>query len=57
MLVAYAPSIHQAIATGDVSQMKAMLKNAEEYLKQFGDVRSALDVLKAEIAKAEGKNK
>jgi hypothetical protein len=57
MLVAYAPAIQQAIASGDVSQMKAMQKNAEEYLKEWGDVRAALEVLKAEIAKAETRKK
>jgi hypothetical protein len=57
MLVAYAPAIHQAIASGDLAQMKAMVTHAENSLKETGDVAAALEVLKNEIAKLERKPK
>jgi hypothetical protein len=52
----YGQAIHQAVASGDLAQMKAVEKHAEEYLKEWGDVRSALELLKAEIAKRERKS-
>ena len=52
----YGPAIHQAVASGDLAQMKAMEKHAEEYLKEWGDIRTALELLKAEIAKRERKS-
>lgn len=52
----YGSAIHQAIASGDLAQMKAIEKHAEEYLKEWGDVRSALELLKSEIAKRDRKS-
>lgn len=52
----YGPAIHQAIASGELAKMKAMEKQAEEHLKEWGDIRSALEQLKAEIAKRERKS-
>jgi Domain of unknown function (DUF1843) len=52
----YGTAIHQAIASGDLAQMKAIEKHAEEYLKEWGDVRSALELLKSEIAKRDRKS-
>ena len=51
----YGTAIHQALATGDLAKMKAAAKSAETYIAQHGDVSSALEVLKAEIAKLEHK--
>ena len=49
----YGPPIHQAIARGDLTEMKALLKNAETYLSRAGDVATAVTKLKAEISKLE----
>lgn len=51
----YAPPIHRCIAKGDLGEMKALAKEAEQYLHQHGDVSAALELLKAEIAKLEAK--
>jgi Domain of unknown function (DUF1843) len=50
-VVLYGPPIQEAIAKGDVPLMKKLLAEAEEHLKQVGDVRAALEYLKIEIAK------
>ena len=44
--------IHDAIASGDINRMKQVAQEAEQYLQQAGDVPSALQALKIEIAKA-----
>ena len=49
----YGTAIQQAIAKGDLNKMKQVAKEAEEYLRQAGDLSAALTILKAEIAKAE----
>jgi len=51
----YGVAIHQAIARGELAHMKQVAKEAEEYLRQAGDLPSALALLKVEIAKAEKK--
>jgi hypothetical protein len=51
----YAATIHHAIVSGDVARMKDVVKEAEQYLQQAGDVPAALQALKIEIAKAEHK--
>jgi phage shock protein A len=51
----YGVAIHQAIAQGDLQRMKTVASEAEAHLRQYGDVRSALEVLKTEIAKLEQK--
>lgn len=51
----YGVAIQQAIARGDLSHMREMVRSAEGYLDQWGDIRSALTALKIEIAKAERK--
>jgi hypothetical protein len=50
--VLYGPPIQEAIAKGDLPRMKQLVVEAEEHLKQVGDVRAALEYLKIEIAKA-----
>jgi hypothetical protein len=49
----YGPAIHQAIATGDLTHMKQVAKQAEDYLHQAGDLPAAVEILKTEIAKLE----
>ena len=51
----YAVVIHDAICSGDIHKMKQVAQEADTYLKQAGDVPSALQALKIEIAKAEQK--
>ena len=53
----YAVTIHHCIALGELQKMKALANEAEKQLAEHGDVRAALEVLKAEIAKAETKTK
>jgi len=51
----YGVVIHEAICSGDVNRMKQVAQEAEQYLQKAGDVPSALQALKIEIAKAERK--
>jgi hypothetical protein len=51
----YGVTIHQCIAGGELRKMKELCAEAEQQLAQHGDVRAALEVLKAEIAKAEAR--
>ena len=53
----YGPPIQEAIAKGDLAKMKQVAAEAEQHLQQTGDVRSALEYLKIEIAKHEHKSK
>jgi HPt (histidine-containing phosphotransfer) domain-containing protein len=48
----YGVSIHEASASGDLTRMKEVARQAEGLLAETGDVSAALEVLKAEIAKA-----
>jgi hypothetical protein len=49
----YGVVIQQAIAKGDLAQMKQVAQQADEYLSQSGNLSAALAILKVEIAKAE----
>jgi uncharacterized protein DUF1843 len=49
----YGPPITDAIARGDVADMKALAAEAERHLRKHGDVRAALEILKVEIARRE----
>jgi hypothetical protein len=51
----YGVVIHKCIAGGELAKMKALCVEAEKQLAEHGDVRAALEVLKAEIAKAEAR--
>lgn len=53
----YGVAIQEAVASGDLAQMKAARKRAEEYLAASGDVSAALEGLKLEIAKLETKSR
>jgi hypothetical protein len=52
----YGVAIQQAIAKGDLENMKQVAAAAEQHLQQTGDVRAALEALKIEIAKHEHKH-
>lgn len=49
----YGTAIQEAIASGDLAQMKRLAREAEQFLTDHGDVRAALEVLKIEISKLE----
>ena len=49
----YGVAIHQACASGDLAKMKELERDAEQHLREWGNVPAALEVLKAEIAKLE----
>jgi hypothetical protein len=51
----YATPIHRCIAQGDLQEMKGLLEEAEAYLKEYGDIRAAVESLRVEIAKREYK--
>ena len=51
----YGVAIQKAIARGDLAHMKEVAEESEAYLQKWGDIRSGLAALKAEIAKAERK--
>ncbi|TKC91596.1 DUF1843 domain-containing protein [Trinickia terrae] len=49
----YGVAIHQAIAEGDLKNMKSLLTQAESVAEQQGDLLTAIEFLKVEIAKLE----
>ena len=49
----YGCAMRQAIAGGDVGEMRAMVDQAKEHLREFGNVPLLLEMLKTEIARAE----
>lgn len=49
----YGEAIQQAVASGDVAKMKAVAKEAEGFISQWGNIPAALEALRLEIAKAE----
>ena len=53
----YGIAIQQAVASGDLAQMKKAAADAEKHLHDHGDVRAALEALKLEIAKLEAGSK
>ena len=53
----YGVTIHRCIAGGNLDEMKKLVHEAEQHLREHGDVRAALEALKVEIAKLEHKGK
>ncbi|AAY59189.1 conserved hypothetical protein [Burkholderia mallei ATCC 23344] len=49
----YGVAIHQAIADGDLAQMKSLRTQAQALLAQQGNLATALELLEVEIAKLE----
>ncbi|AOJ72383.1 MULTISPECIES: DUF1843 domain-containing protein [Burkholderia] len=49
----YGVAIHQAIAGGDLTQMKSLRKQAQTLLSEQGNLATALELLEIEIAKLE----
>ncbi len=50
----YAAAMTEAIASGQVGEMRRLAAEAETHLAQYGDIPSLLALLKVEIAKLEG---
>jgi len=55
MVLPYGTAMQQAAASGDLARMKAAARQAEEHLREWGDVSASLAALKIEIAKLESK--
>ncbi len=53
--VLYGPALAQAAAGGQLDEMRALLRQAEEQLAEQGNLPAAIEVLRAEIAKAEAR--
>jgi Domain of unknown function (DUF1843) len=53
----YGVAIQQAVASGNLTEMKAAAAAAETYLSQHGNITAALEALKIEIAKLEARIK
>jgi Domain of unknown function (DUF1843) len=53
----YGVAIHNAIATGDLAQMRRIAQEAEIWLREQGDVGAALELLKTEIARRDAARK
>lgn len=53
----YAHVIQGAIAAGNLIRMRELMKEAEQHLQPWGDLRTALEILKVEVAKLEYKHK
>jgi hypothetical protein len=49
----YGPAIQDAVASGDLAKMKAVARQAERFVAEFGDIPASLEALKLEIAKLE----
>jgi hypothetical protein len=49
----YGCAMRQAVAGGDLDEMRKLAGEAKAHLAEYGNVPLALEVLKTEIAKAE----
>lgn len=49
----YAVGIQEAIARGDAAEMRRLLSAAEEHLQEWGNMPVAVELLRAELKKAE----
>jgi hypothetical protein len=51
----YGVTICEAVASGDLAKMKSVARQAEEHVRDWGNVPAALEALKLEISKLEKK--
>jgi hypothetical protein len=51
----YGPDIHEAVARGDLEEMRNLVREAEAHVARYGNVPVALELLKTEIAKLEAR--
>ena len=52
-VVLYGPVIDEAIARGDVDEMRRLVREAEQHIAEWGNIPLALELLKVELARAE----
>jgi len=55
VVVLYGTAIQDAIAKGDLAEMKELLLEADKHLGEWGNMPTAVDMLKVEILKEEAK--
>jgi hypothetical protein len=53
----YGVAIHDAIASGSLDEMRRVARDANAFLREFGDVRQLLNALEQEIARLEGSHR
>ena len=51
--VLYGPVIEEAIARGDVDEMRRLARETEQHIAEWGNIPLALELLKVELARAE----
>jgi signal transduction protein with GAF and PtsI domain len=51
----YGVTICEAVASGDLAKMKEVARQAEDHVREWGNVPAALESLKMEISKLEKK--
>ena len=51
----YGVTICEAVASGDLAKMKDVARQAEDHVREWGNVPAALESLKIEISKLEKK--
>jgi signal transduction protein with GAF and PtsI domain len=51
----YGVTICEAVASGDLSRMKEVARQAEDHVAEWGNVPAALEALKLEISKLQKK--
>lgn len=51
----YGVTICEAVASGDLARMKEVARQAEEHVREYGNVPAALEGLKLEISKLQKK--
>jgi hypothetical protein len=49
----YGVAIQRAAAGGDLKTMREVVQQAEQFVREHGDISAALEVLRMEIAKLE----
>ena len=51
----YGVTISECVASGDLKRMKEVARQAEEHVREWGNVPAALEALKLEISRVEKK--
>lgn len=54
-VILYGVTIQEAVASGDLARMKEVARQAEDHLREWGNVPAALEALKLEISRVEKK--
>lgn len=51
----YGVAIQEAVASGDLAKMREVAQQAEQYVREWGNISAAFEVLKLEISRLEKK--